>query len=113
MNKDLGSDFVLKILNAIEGNKIGTYDVVLYRYNKRLFTISSECYGRKSAMYWFTADYTQLKKILIMADTIKDSKGTEDEQFFIDWLMELLKFWGTDNDLYNNLKKVIFDYLDN
>ena len=48
-----------------------------------------------------------------MADTIKDSKGTEDEQFFIDWLMELLKFWGTDNDLYKRLKKVIFEYLDN
>lgn len=112
MNKDLGSGFAIKIVGE-EGNDIGIYDLVLYRYNKRLFTVSSRCYSRKTALYWYNIDYIQLKKIIIMADTVKDSKGTEDEQFFIDWLMELLKFWGTDNDLYNKLKKVIFDYLDN
>ena len=48
-----------------------------------------------------------------MAGTIKESKGTGDEQFFYDWLMELLKFWGTDNGLYKKLKQVVLDYLNN
>lgn len=111
MNKDLGSGFVVKIVSSDEGKDNGVYDVVLYRYNKRLFDISNNCYGRKSALYWFDVDYVQLKKIIIMADTIKENKGTEDEQFFTNWLMELLKFWGTDIDLYKKLKQTIFDYI--
>lgn len=111
MNKDLGSDFMLKIVSSEEGKDNGIYDIVLYRYNKRLFAISNNCYGSKSALYWLDTDYVQLKKIIIMADTIKESKGTDDEQFFYDWLMELLKFWGTDVDLYKKLKHIISDYL--
>lgn len=111
MNKDLGSGFMLKIVSIEEDKDNGIYDVVLYRYNKRLFAISNNCYGSKSALYWFDMDYNQLKKIIIMADTIKESKGTGDEQFFYNWLMELLKFWGTDNDLYKKLKQVVLDYL--
>lgn len=113
MNKDLGSGFAVKIVSSDKDNDNGIYDVVLYRGNKRLFSISSGCYGRKSALYWFDVAYVQLKKILIMADTIKENKGTGDEQFFYDWLIELLKYWGSDNELYKKLKQVILDYLNN
>ena len=110
MNKDLGSGFVLKIVSS-EESKDDVYDIVLYSYNKILFAISKKCFGRKSALYWFDTAYNQLKKIIIVADTIKENKGTDDEQFLTNWLSELLKFWGTDNDLYKKLKKVVSDYL--
>lgn len=112
MKKDLGSGFVVKAISK-RGENTDIYDVVLYRDDKILLVINTNCYGSKSALYWFNISYIQLKKIIIMADTIKESKGTGDEQFFYDWLMELLKYWGIDNDLYKKLKQVVFDYLNN
>lgn len=79
---------------TIKGDLIYSGDIILAKDGKDLVALSQGCYGEKSIKYWFNKHYNQLKRVVIMADTIKDTKGTENEMFFREWLKDLCVYWG-------------------
>lgn len=79
---------------TIKGDLIYCGDIILAKDGKELVTLSHGCYGERATKYWFNKNYNQLKRVVIMADTIKEAKGTENEMFFREWLKDLCAYWG-------------------
>lgn len=77
-----------------KGDLIYCGDIVLAKDGEELVTLSHGCYGERATKYWFNKNYNQLKRVVIMADTIKETKGTENERFFRGWLKDLCAYWG-------------------
>lgn len=80
--------------DTMKGDLIHCGDIILAKDGKELVTLSHGCYGEDAIKFCFNKHYNQLKRVVIMADTIKDNKGTENEMFFREWLKDLCAFWG-------------------
>lgn len=79
---------------TIKGDLIYCGDIILAKDGKELVTLSHGCYGERNTKYWFNKNYNQLKRVVIMADTIKEAKGTKNEMFFREWLKDLCAYWS-------------------
>lgn len=111
LSSEVGRGFTLTVVDMGTKGVFDLYDIVLFRNGSYAVSISKGCVGEKSAEYHFNVCFNQLKKIMIMADTVDDTLGTADEKFFKEWLNELIQFWGTEAIIYKYLRKTFADYL--
>lgn len=116
--KKLNKDYGIQLIDTEENGYAGLarYDVVLVKYDRKIYDMSKGCYGEKSGDYHFNKTVELFRRIIMLDEcrnmaynnmAAYDGKEEYDDQFQFEkerakmierWMLEISNYYGKDSN---------------